>query len=313
MKIVILDKDTLGDEIDIKPIERFGNTVSYPYTKKDQTLLRTKDADIIITNKVVIDKEIMKKSDIKLICVAATGMNNIDLQYAKEKGIVVKNVAGYSTPSVVQTTFAMALYLIGKIGYLDRYTKSETGWVQSPIFTHLKNPFFEIAGKTWGIIGLGTIGKEVAKVANAFGANIVYYSTSGRNRNDKFQRLSLKNLLLNSDIVSIHAPLNEQTKDLINKQNLKYLKQNAILLNLGRGGIINEKDLADFLDKSEIQAGLDVSEHEPIKETSPLRSVKNGERLLLTPHIAWASRESRERLVEGICKNIKDFIEGDKS
>ncbi len=313
MKIVILDKDTLGNDIDTKCLESFAQVISYPFTKKEDTLHRVQEMDIVITNKVVIGKNIMDNSDIKLICVAATGMNNIDLSYAKEKNITVKNVTGYSTPSVVQTTFAMALYLIGKIRYLDDYTKSDEGWVKSPIFTHLENPYFDINAKTWGVIGLGTIGKEVAKVASAFGAKILYYSTSGRNRNSEFQRASLDDLLKNSDIISIHAPLNDQTNNLINQQNLKYLKDNAVLLNLGRGGIINERDLANFIDQSNIQVALDVLEYEPIQEQNPLRSVKNKDRLLITPHIAWASKESRERLVEGICKNIKEFMEGEKS
>ncbi len=308
MKIVILDKDTLGNDIDLHCFERFGEVLIYPFTKPEDTLKRVKDAQIVITNKVVIDAKIMQKSEIKLICVAATGMNNIDLESAKQKDIIVKNVAGYSTPSVVQTTFAMALSLIGKLSYLDQYTKSDEGWVKSEIFTDLENPYFELEAKSWGIIGLGAIGKKVAHVAEAFGASVVYYSTSGRNRDEDFQRTSLDDLLSSCDVISIHAPLNEQTRDLINQNNLKLLKKDAILLNLGRGGIINEKDLADFIDKSHIQVGLDVLEHEPIGEDNPLRYVQAKERLLMTPHIAWASKESRVRLVEGICQNIKTFI-----
>ncbi len=313
MNIVILDKDTLGDDIDITCIENFAQVVSYPFTKTSETLQRVQNADIVITNKVVIDKEIMDNSDIKLICVAATGMNNIDLAYASKKNITVKNVAGYSTASVVQTTFATALYFMNKIGYFDNYTKSDDGWVKSPVFTHLKNPYHDLSEKIWGIIGLGTIGKEVAKVARAFGAKVIYYSTSGINRDNEFQRASLDDLLKNSDIISIHAPLNDRTNNLIDQQNLKYLKDSAILLNLGRGGIINERDLADFIDRSNIQVALDVLEYEPIQAQNPLRFVKNQDRLLITPHIAWASKESRERLVEGICKNIKEFMEGEKS
>ena len=307
MKLAVLDTDTLGNDINLDCFSKYGEVVFYPYTREEETLERVKDADIVITNKVVIDRDIIEQSDIKLICVAATGMNNIDLEAAKVKGIPVKNVSGYSTPSVVQTTFAMALYFMNNLHYFDDYTKSDTGWVKSPVFTHLDRPYFDLEDKTWGIIGLGTIGKKVAQVADAFGANVLYYSTSGRNRNENFKRTTLDDLLYTCDIVSIHAPLNAQTKNLINRNNLGELKDDAILLNLGRGGIINEADLAEHIDKSNIRVALDVLEYEPIREDNPLRSVKAQERLLMTPHIAWASVQSRERLVEGVCNNIKAF------
>ena len=304
MKIVLLDGSTLGDDIDLKDL---GEITYYATTSKEQTLERVKNADIVITNKVVIDKEIMESSTIKLICVAATGMNNIDLDHAFKMGIEVKNVAGYSTASVVQTTFSMALYLIEKMRYYDDFTKGN-GWIESEIFTNLQQPYFDISGKTWGIIGLGTIGKEVAKIAQAFGANVLYYSTSGVNRDSNFQRSALENLLQNSDIISVHAPLNEATKDLLNRDNLNLLKPQAVVLNLGRGGIINENALAAYIDESQISVGLDVLEKEPMIDTSPFREVKGEDRLLITPHIAWASYESRVKLVDGICKNIKIFL-----
>ncbi len=308
MKIVVLDNDTLGEDIDTGCIETYGEVTYYPCTKAEETLARVQDADVVITNKVVIDREIMDGSDIKFICVAATGTNNIDLEYAKTRNIPVKNVAGYSTSSVVQTTFAMALYFLNNLRYFDHYTKSDSGWVQSPVFTHLDNPFPDLEDLTWGIIGLGTIGKKVATVAESFGANILYYSTSGRNRDDDFQRTSLEDLLYTCQIVSIHAPLNDNTRDLINRDNLTELKNDAILLNLGRGGIINEKDLAEHIDRSAIRVGLDVLEKEPVAPDNPLRKVKAQDRLLMTPHIAWASRQSRERLVEGICRNIATYM-----
>jgi glycerate dehydrogenase len=308
MRIVILDKKTLGDDIDLSKFSNFGEVVMYESTTKQETKTRVQDANIVITNKVVIDKEIMDNSHIKLICVAATGMNNIDLEYAKSKNITVKNVAGYSTPSVVQTTFSLALYLIGKLKYLDEYTKSNDGWVKSPIFTNLDKPYFDIAGKTWGIIGLGSIGKDVAKIASAFGANVQYYSTSGRNRDENIQRKSLEDLLKTSDIISIHSPLNAQTNNLINKENLPLLKDNALLLNLGRGGIINEVDLAKYIDANNILVGLDVLEAEPMLENNPLRNIKDADKLFITPHIAWASVESRIKLVDGICENIKEYL-----
>ena len=308
MKLVFLDAKTLGDDISLERFKEFGEVDIYSSTHPSQTLQRVKDADTVITNKVVIDKSIMKQSNIKLICVAATGMNNIDLEFAKEQGIVVKNVAGYSTSSVVQLTFALALSLINKINYFDNYSKSQDGWQKSDIFTHFAPTFFDIKDKTWGIIGLGNIGSEVAKIASVFGANIIYYSTSGKNQNELYKRVELEELLKNSNIISIHAPLNSDTKDLINSTNLPLLNDNVVLLNLGRGSIINENDLASFMDKSDIKVGLDVLEDEPIKKDNPLLNIKNQDNLLLTPHLAWASVESRERLVEKIYQNIKEFL-----
>jgi glycerate dehydrogenase len=307
MKITFLDSSTLGDDISLSRFEELAEVDIYETTRSDETLERVKDADIVVTNKVVIDREIMQKSSIKLICVAATGMNNIDLDSAKELGIEVKNVAGYSTSSVVQLTFALSLYLINEIGYFDEYTKSGR-WCESEIFTHLGRSFFDINGKTWGIIGLGAIGKEVAKIATAFGCEVIYYSTSGKNSDVSYKRAELEELLKESDIVSIHAPLNENTTALIDMNRLKLLKRGAVILNLGRGGIIVEEDLANFIDSSDIKVALDVIESEPMRDDNPLLRVKAKDRLLITPHIAWASRESREKLVDGIYENIINFI-----
>ncbi len=309
MKVVFLDRATLGDDISLDKFKEFGEVEIYDTTSPTQTFERIKDADIIVTNKVVIDRQMMQNSKLSLICVAATGMNNIDLKAANKLDITVKNVAGYSTPSVVQTTFAMALYLIGRLKYFDNYTSSGE-WCESEIFTHLKVPYHDIEGKRWGIIGLGTIGKEVAKVASAFGCEVVYYSTSGKNRDDTYPSLSLDELLKTSDIISIHAPLNENTKGLIDREKLKLLKKGAVILNLGRGGIIEEDALASSIDEDEIYAGLDVLESEPMREDHPLLRVKNRDRLIITPHIAWASVESRQRLVDAIYDNIKTFKGG---
>ena len=308
MKIVFLDKKTLGDDLDFSKFKEFGEVIFYQSTKKEQTLQRVKDANIVVTNKVVIDKKIMDKSKIELICVAATGMNNIDLEYAKRKNITVKNVASYSTSSVAQLTFGMAFYLINNLKYYDTYTKDSNGWSKSEIFTHFEKTFFDIKDKTWGIIGLGEIGKEVAKIASCFGSNVIYFSTSKKNNNPLYKRVSLEELLTSSDIISIHAPLNKETKNLINSTNLPLLKDNVILLNLGRGGIINEKDLANFMDKKNIKVGLDVLEKEPITSDNPLLRIKNKDNLLLTPHIGWASIQSRKRLLDGIYNNIKNFL-----
>ena len=308
MKLVVLDAETLGEDLDLSPLERFGELAVYPRTAPDERLQRIDDAEIVITNKVILDREtLMMAPRLKLVCIAATGMNNVDLEAAKGMGIVVKNVAGYSTPSVAQHTFAMLFYLGEQPAYYDRFVK-EGSWSRGGLFTHLGRPFSEIAGKRWGIIGLGTIGSEVARIAEAFSAKVSYYATSGIPHNDHYPHKELDTLLAESDILSIHAPLNEQTRGLIGGRELALLPEQAILLNLGRGGIVDETALAQELDRREIYAGLDVTEQEPLPESSPLLKLRHPERLLITPHIAWASREARERLLQGIVRNIEEFV-----
>jgi len=309
MNIVLLDAKTLGEDLNLSAVEAFGILTKYQTTSADETIERIKTAEIIITNKVVITAQMMEETpQLKLICIAATGMNNVDLDAAKEKGIEVKNVAGYSTQSVVQHTFAMALYLIEKMAYYDHVVKSGK-WTNSELFTDVSRPFFEIAGKRWGIIGLGSIGKEVARVATAFGAKVCYHSTSGENYDQKYPHVELESMMRECDIISIHCPLNDKTHNLINASNLSFLKEGSVLLNLGRGSIVNEADLAKELDKRKIYAGLDVLTPEPIAEDNPLMDVANQDRLLITPHIAWASIEARKKLLEGIVENIEDFLQ----
>ncbi|WP_456380481.1 D-2-hydroxyacid dehydrogenase [Hydrogenimonas sp.] len=308
MKIVILDAETLGSDIDLTVFETFGEVEVYRKTSPDETIERCRDAEIVVTNKVVMDRRVIDASSrLKLICVAATGMNNVDLEYAAKKGIEVKNVAGYSTHSVVQHTFAMLFYLMEKLPYYDHHVKSGA-WAESGIFTCVERPFHELHGKQWGIVGLGTIGKAVAKAAEAFGATVVYHSTSGKNDDPFYPRMELDTLLSTSHIVSIHAPLNEKTKNLLDRVRLEKMQKGAILLNLGRGGIVDESALARAIDEDGIYAGLDVTEEEPLPKDSPLYRVKNGDRLLITPHIAWTSVEAREKLIAGIVRNIEVFL-----
>lgn len=308
-KIVFLDAETVGEVPQLADLNQFGSVTSYPFTAPEQTLERVKDCHIIITNKVVIDQKVMAAAaNLQLICVAATGINNIDLAYAQQKGILVKNVAGYSTNSVTQHTFSLLFYLLERLNYYDQYVKTGQ-YAKSPIFTHVGKPFWELAGKRFGIIGLGAIGQQVAQVAKAFGAEVVYYSTSGKNNNNTYQRLDLPELLQTSDVVSIHSPLNDQTRNLLNYTTIKWMKPTAILLNTGRGGIIQEADLAKVLDEELIfGAGLDVLVKEPILEDNPLLSIKQKDRLLITPHIAWTSIEARAALVAGVCTNIREFL-----
>ena len=304
MKIVFLDRKTLGNDITLEQFEKFGNIVSFNSTKANETLERVRDADIVVTNKVIIDKKIMDNSNIKLICIAATGMNNIDLDYAKQKNIVVKNVVGYSTSSVAQLTLSYVLQFVQQINFYDNYVKSKE-WQKSEIFTNNDKPFYELDGKVWGIIGLGNIGKKVAQIAKSFGCEIIYYSTSGKNNDSKYKSVSLEELLKTSDIVSLHCPLNEQTNNLINHKNIKNMKDGAILLNLGRGGLVNEYDITTTInDGQDIYFATDVVTIEPIAENSPLLTIKDKSRIIITPHIAWASKEARNRLLDGIEKNI---------
>lgn len=309
MYIVVLDAKTLGKDLDISILEQFGTLAIYETTTEKELHERIEIADIIITNKVLISANIISQlPKLKLICIAATGMNNVDLDAAKAQGIEVKNVTGYSTKSVVQHTFSMALYLLEKMAYYDKTVKDGT-WGESNLFTDVSHPFYEISGKTWGVVGFGAIGQEVAKVATAFGAEVVYYSTSGENLHHAYPHKSLEFLLRDCDIISIHAPLNDKTYQLINENNLSFLKEGAILLNLGRGGIVSETDLAFELDRREIYAGLDVLEIEPLHINNRLNEVKHQERLLITPHIAWTSIEARKKLLKGIVENIQTFLE----
>ncbi len=309
MKIVILDAKTLGSDLDLSILDTFGDVITYQTTSTEETLERIQIADIIITNKVIINANLMAQTPkLKLICIAATGMNNVDLDAARFQNIEVKNVSGYSTKSVVQHTFSMALYLLEKMAYYDATVK-DMSWTNSGLFTDISHPFYEISGKKWGIIGFGTIGQEVAKVATAFGAEVYYHSTSGKNLNHAYPHLSLEFILKDCDIISIHAPLNDDTYNLINENNLPYMKDDALLLNLGRGGIVNETDLAFELDRRTLYAGLDVLGEEPLTLNNRLNEIKHKERLLITPHIAWASIEARKKLLEGIVDNIEDFLQ----
>ena len=304
MKIVLLDALTFGDT-DLSGFDSLGEVVVHQTTSPSQVLERITNCDVIVTNKVVIGDEFMESaSKLKLICIAATGMNNIDLEAAASRGIEVKNVAGYSTDSVIQHTFSMLFYLIANSKYYDEYVKSGE-YSKSPVFTNLSKSFFEVKGKKWGIIGLGSIGRGVANIASAFGAEVSYCSTSGVNRSEEYQRATIDELLKTCDIISIHAPLNEKTNNLLDYEQLLTCKDGAIVLNLGRGGIINEDAVAKIIDEKKISFGLDVLAKEPMRQNHPLLSVKNKENLYITPHIAWASVEARDTLIASVVDNIK--------
>jgi lactate dehydrogenase-like 2-hydroxyacid dehydrogenase len=304
--IVFLDAATIGRVDNMKLLSKLGKLEVFESTGPDQVVERCREKEVVIVNKVQMTEEVMRQlPGLKLICVAATGVNNIDLNYARNHGIEVKNVAGYSTDSVAQLTFTMLLYLIHKPYYYDTFVKSGA-YSRSNSFTHHNEPFWELKGKRIGIIGLGTIGRQVARIAESFGMEVVFYSTTGRNNHINYKRFELDDLLKSSDVVSIHAPLNNGTRDLITYEKMKLMRPCAILLNLGRGGIINEKDLARALNDNVIgAAGIDVMEHEPINADNPLLKLYDKEKILITPHMAWASRESRELLVEKIALSIE--------
>lgn len=296
----------MGD-VSFDAISALGTFTSYNTSDRKEALERVKDCDVLIINKIKVDKELIDAApDLKLICEAATGVNNIDIEYAASKGIPVKNAVGYSTDSVVQTTFLVILALVGKVAGFDAFVKSGE-YSRSGLFTNVSNVFTELSGKRIGIIGMGNIGSKVAKVASAFGMEVCYFSTSGTSHCKDYPSLALEELLGTSDVVTIHAPLNERTKGLIGEKQLRMMKPTAYLVNMGRGGIVDEKALAEATDAGIIAgAGLDVFVQEPLPADNPLLKVAHPERLLLTPHVAWASREARNRLVEMIASNIRN-------
>ena len=309
MKIVFLDAKTIGDDINLSGFDELGEVVKYGFSTTEEARERTKDADVIILNKVEInEKTIGEAKNLKLVCVTATGTNNLDKEYLAKRGIAWRNVAGYSTESVAQHTFAMLFYLLEKLRYYDDYVKTEK-YVEDVSFTHFAKAFHELTGMTWGIVGLGNIGRRVADIAKMFGCRVIYYSTSGKNIQPGYDRVSFEELLTQSDIVSVHAPLDENTQGLMNQAAFTKMKKTAIFLNLGRGPIVVEQDLADALNEGEIAAaGLDVLSVEPMQAQNPLRSIKDSEKLLITPHIAWASVEARNRMMQIIVEQIKSFF-----
>ena len=305
MKIVFLDAATMGD-VSFEPFERLGEFVSYQTSTPEEARERVKDADVMMINKVLVDKDLIDAApSLKLICVAATGVNNIDIDYAASKGIPVRNVAGYSTDSVAQATFMHILSLAGGAPYFDESVKSGS-YSRSGMFTDPNWNWWELAGKTIGIIGMGNIGRKVAKIAEAFGMKVCYHSTSGTAHCKDYPCLPLEQLLAESDIVSVHAPLNERTQNLLGAKEFAKMKPTAFVVNMGRGAIIVEADLAEAVDNGTIAgAGIDVFVKEPIPEDHPYLKMKHPERMRLAPHIAWASVEARERLVGIMADNIR--------
>ena len=308
MKLVFLDVKTIGEDIDLSMFDDIGEVIRYSYSSEEEIPERVKDADVIIVNKVLINEKTIYSADrLKLVCVTATGTNILDKDYLEKRGIAWRNVAGYSTESVAQHTFSMLFYLLENMRYYDEYVRNGA-YVNDTSFRHFERNFHELHSMTWGIIGLGNIGRRVAEIARAFGAEIIYYSASGAEPQEGYTQVDLDTLLSRSDIVSVHAPLNEYTEGLMDEAAFKKMKKNAVFLNLGRGKIVVEEALAEALKEGRIRAaGLDVLAQEPMSDQSALLEFRESDRLLITPHVGWASVESRTRLMKIIAGQIREF------
>ncbi len=312
MKIVILERNSVGTDVDVSMFSNLGELVSYDNTKKEEIQARVKDADIIVSNKSLLNAETIGGAEkVKLICQFATGYDNVDLAYCSSRGIKVANTVDYCTETVAQHTFALAFYILEKLNDYDRFVKSGE-YTKSGRFTNFDKMFTEICGKTWGIAGMGNIGRKVAEIAKAFGCKVIFYSTSGKSTCKDYRQGDFDTLLTESDILSLHCPLTERTKNLIDLEAMKKMKNSALLINVARGAVVNNADLYTALVEEEIGgAGLDVVEKEPIAEDNPLMKIKDSGKLIITPHIGWASVEARTRCVEEAYKNAEAFLRGE--
>ncbi len=311
MRVVILDGATMGADIDFTPITSRFDAVIYDRTAPDERFARVRGAEAVVVNKVVIDREIIDAApELKLVCVFAVGYNNIDVEYCRQKGIRVRNVPDYCRESVAQHTFALLFELIESLGYYDAFVK-DGSYSASGLANHLGRPFMEIADKSWGILGMGGIGRAVARAAEAFGAHVSYASLSGAVREEDWPRVELNRLLKESDILTIHSPLNEKTANIIDRRALALMKPTAVIVNVGRGGVINSADLAEAIDAGTIAgAAIDVFTEEPPRADDPLMTIKAKEKIVFSPHIAWASVEARARCVAVTAENIAAFERG---
>lgn len=312
MKIVVLERNSVGVNTSVDGFNKFGEVVCYPNTVTvDEVMERTADADIVIANKAPINEASLKNSpNVKLVCEFATGYDNCDLEYLKSRGIKVCNVKDYSTNMVAQHTFTLALTLSQKLPHYDNYVKSGEYSAQDR-FSNFDLPFTELNGKTWGIIGMGNIGQKVAHIAEAFGCKVIFHSVTGKSKITEYEQVDKDTLLRESDILSLHCPLSDLTRNFIDADALKKMKKTAVLVNVARGPVVNNPDLYEALMNDEIMAaGLDVIEKEPLELSNPLSKIKDSNKLIITPHLAWASTESLNRLVAGVCDNIQGFIDG---
>ena len=312
MKLVVLERNSAGTDIDVSCFEKFGEVKYYPNTVAENTAERVKDADIIMANKAPLNETTLKNApNVKLICLLATGFDNVDLAYCKNRGIKVTNVVNYCTSTVAQHTLLLALALSEKLAFYDDYVKSGAYSAQDR-FSNFDRAFYDLEGKTWGIVGMGSIGRRVAALAQAFGCRVIFYSASGKSICTDYQRVEFETLLREADILSLHCPLSDRTRGLINKEAFAQMKDNAILVNVARGPVVDTQALYEALVTNQIAgAGLDVLEREPMAKDNPLAQIKDSTKLIITPHMAWASVESRTHLVEEVVKNIEAFLAGE--
>jgi len=311
MKIVILERNSVGTDIDVSCYEKLGDVTVYENTIERQVAERVAEADIIISNKAPMNESTLKDAkNLKLICLFSTGYDCVDLAYCRSRGIDVCNVVDYCTDAVCQHTFAMAFYLLEHLRHYDDYVKSGDYGNQER-FSNFDLPFVELAGKTWGIVGMGNIGRKVAGIAKAFGCHVIFYSASGKSTCTDYEQVDLDTLLSRSDFLSLHCPLSDRTKDLINQEALQKMKKSAILLNVARGPVVNNSDLYWALQNEEIAAaGLDVLEKEPITSDNLLGRIQDSNKLIITPHMAWATIEARTRIVDEVYQNVEAYLQG---
>ncbi|MBQ3793918.1 MAG: D-2-hydroxyacid dehydrogenase [Lachnospiraceae bacterium] len=314
MKIVILERNSVGTDIsvdcfrDFGEVEIYGNTVTVEETRE-----RIKDADVVIGNKAPLNESTLAGSKVKLISDFSTGYDNIDTAYCKENGICVCNIQNYCTAAVAQHTIALTMYLLEHLPHYDRYVKDGT-YASQDRFSNFDLRFTELEGKTWGIVGMGHIGRKVAQIVEAMGCKVVFYSASGNSSVTEYTRVDFDTLLKDCDFISIHCPLSDRTRNLFDAEAFSKMKNSAILINVARGPIIHTQALYDALTNGEIAAaGLDVLEHEPISKDNPLGQIQDSNKLIITPHLAWASVEARQRCVDQVYENIQNFLKGSPS
>ena len=314
MKIVILERNSVGTDIsvdcfrDFGEVEIYGNTVTVEETRE-----RIKDADVVIGNKAPLNESTLSGSKVKLISDFSTGYDNIDTAYCKENSICVCNIQNYCTAAVAQHTIALTMYLLEHLPHYDRYVKDGT-YASQDRFSNFDLRFTELEGKTWGIVGMGHIGRKVAQIVEAMGCKVVFYSASGNSSVTEYTRVDFDTLLKDCDFISIHCPLSDRTRNLFDAEAFSKMKNSAILINVARGPIIHTQALYDALTNGEIAAaGLDVLEHEPISKDNPLGQIQDSNKLIITPHLAWASVEARQRCVDQVYENIQNFLKGSPS
>ncbi len=305
MKIVLLDTATLGEDLDLSPIPSRGDAVEYENTAPDQIAERLKDANVAVLNKLKLNRSNLSEAkDLKLICVAATGYDNIDTAYCREHGIALCNVPGYSTDSVAQITLAMALSLVSHLNEYNSFVHSGD-YTASGIANKLTPIYHEISSMTWGIVGGGAIGSGVARVAEAMGAKVL---VCRRKPDDRYEQVDIDELCCRSDIISLHVPLTDDTRSMINRERIAKMKRGAILINVARGAVTDEQALADAVESGHLGGlGVDVYSKEPFGADHPFSRLLGYENVCLTPHMAWGSAESRARCVKTMAENIRAF------